>query len=167
MTAAVQQVEPAAARPQVQSSYVTFWIGDQLFGISIARAHDVFALSRITPVPLAPPEVRGLINLRGRVVTAFDMRCRLDLPHQPIGAGTMAIGLELGSDGYALVVDRIGEIVWVEPNALYETPIHLDPRWAELAQGVHRLETGILIILDVDALLAIDPKLPNKKEMSQ
>ncbi len=146
--------------PRDRQSFVTATIAGQLFGIPIGRAHDVFNLGAVTPVPLAPPDVLGLMNLRGRVVTALDIRQRLGLPPASLESGAMAIGIETGGDAFGLVVDRIGEIVAVDGGSLENNPAHLDPAWAELSCGIHRLETELLLVLDVDAMLETAPVTP-------
>src|SRR4051794_27380272 len=89
----------------LMTEYVTVTIGDHLFGLPIFRVQDVFVPDRLTRVPLAPPEVAGILNLRGRVVTAIDMRSRLDLGARDKGAPVMAIGIELRAESYGLLVD--------------------------------------------------------------
>ena len=86
-------------------------IGDHLFGLPIFRVQDVFVPDRLTRVPLAPPEVAGILNLRGRVVTAIDMRSRLDLGARAKDAPVMAIGIELKGESYGLLVDSVGEVM--------------------------------------------------------
>src|SRR5215472_93373 len=87
------------------TEYVTVTIGDHLFGLPIFRVQDVFVPDRLTRVPLAPPEVAGILNLRGRVVTAIEMRSRLDLGARDKTAPVMAIGIELRGESYGLLVD--------------------------------------------------------------
>ncbi len=148
-------------------SFVTATVADQLFGIPIGRAHDVFNLTSVTPVPLAPPDVLGLMNLRGRVVTALDVRQRLGYSPTALGPGAMAIGIESGGDAFGLVVDRIGEIVTVDRGAIDDNPVHLDPTWAELSRGVYRLESELLVVLDVDAMLETAPPVPETLRASE
>src|SRR6187401_1116730 len=95
----------------VTTEYVTVTIGDHLFGLPISRVQDVFVPARLTQVPLAPPEVAGILNLRGRVVTAIDMRSRLDLGARAKDAPVMAIGIEVRSESYGLLVDSVGEVM--------------------------------------------------------
>ncbi|KST60452.1 chemotaxis protein CheW [Methylobacterium sp. GXS13] len=137
--------------------YVTVYVGDTLFGLAIERVHDVFVPSGVTPVPLAPNEIVGLLNLRGRVVTALCLRRRLGLPDaEPQGdkaSPKMAIGLEQGGETFALVVDGVGEVLKLGADSREAVPINLDPRWRNLATCVHRLDGRLLVILDVDALL--------------
>ena len=91
--------------------YVTVTVGDQLFGLPIERIHDVFIPTSMTPVPLAPPEIVGLLNLRGRVVTALCVRKRLGMPAREAGAEAMAVGLEYNGESYGLLVDSVGEVL--------------------------------------------------------
>jgi purine-binding chemotaxis protein CheW len=141
-----------------EQEYVTVFIGDQLFGIPIDRVHDVFIASAITTVPLSPKEIRGLLNLRGRVVTAMCMRSRLGLPDRADAVDDMAVGLEHGGESYGLLVDHVGEVLKLPVAALEANPVHLDPRWAALSKGVHRLDGKLLIIFDVDAVLSYEPE---------
>ena len=139
--------------------FVTVFVGETMFGLAINRVHDVFIPTGITPVPLAPPEIVGLLNLRGRVVTAICLRRRLGMagtaPAAASGGTTgMAIGLEQGGETFGLVVDGVGEVLKLGAETHEAVPINLDARWRDLALGVHRLDGRLLIILDVDGLLA-------------
>src|SRR5262252_8541360 len=93
------------------TEYVTVMLDGQLFGLPISRVQDVFVPDRLTRVPLAPPEVAGILNLRGRVVTAIEMRARLDLGTRAPGRPVMAIGIELKGESYGLLVDAVGEVM--------------------------------------------------------
>jgi purine-binding chemotaxis protein CheW len=136
--------------------YVTFTVGEQLFGLPIDRVHDVFIASSITRVPLSPSEVVGLLNLRGRVVTATCMRRRLGLPsdEQAGYEQKMAVGIEHAGESFGLLVDNVGEVMRLPIASLEPNPVHIDPRWAVLSEGVHRLDGRLLIILSVDSLLS-------------
>ena len=132
------------------TEYVTVVIGDQLFGLPISRVQDVFVPERLTRVPLSPPEVAGVLNLRGRIVTAIDMRRRLDLGPRSDNQPLMAIGIELRNESYGLLVDSVGEVMKFPAGACEPKPVNLDARWASIASGVIRLEGQLLVILDVD-----------------
>lgn len=136
--------------------YVTVMVADQIFGLPIDRVHDVFIASSLTDVPLAPPEIVGLLNLRGRVVTAMDLRRRLGLPDRDGSDREMAVGLEHQGESYGLLVDAVGEVMKLNPDSREPNPVHMDQRWVKLSRGVHRLDDKLLIILDVDAVLAFD-----------
>jgi purine-binding chemotaxis protein CheW len=136
--------------------YVTVHVADQMFGLPIDRVHDVFIASSLTAVPLAPREIVGLLNLRGRVVTAMCLRRRLALPDRGATEREMAVGLEHQGEAYGLLVDGVGEVMKLDPEGIEPNPVHMDGRWVKLSRGVHRLDGQLLIILDVDAVLAFD-----------
>lgn len=136
--------------------FVTVMVADQMFGLPIDRVHDVFIAVSLTAVPLAPREIAGLLNLRGRVVTAIDLRRRLGLPDSSEDGDDMAVGLEQGGESYGLLVDSVGEVMKLAGETHEPSPVHMDPRWVRLSNGVHRLADRLLIILDVDAVLAFD-----------
>jgi purine-binding chemotaxis protein CheW len=143
---------PANAGAEIE--YVTLNIADQLFGLPITEVHEVFTAHQITRVPLAPHAVRGLLNLRGRVVTAVCLRTVLDLPdlegvHEP-----MAIGVESDDESFALLVDRIGDVMRLPVTSLEPNPIHMNDEWQVLSRGVHRLDGSILVILDLAKIIA-------------
>lgn len=134
------------------AQYVTVRITEQLFGLPIERVHDVFMPDSITRVPLSPSGVAGVLNLRGRIVTAIDMRNRLDLP--PSDTQTrMAVGVENKGESYGLIIDSVGEVLDLPKDSREPNPANLDPRWAEVSAGVHRLDGELLVILDVDQVL--------------
>lgn len=136
--------------------YVTVMVADQIFGLPIDRVHDVFIASSLTEVPLAPREIVGLLNLRGRVVTAMDLRRRLGLPDRSGSDREMAVGLEHQGESYGLLVDSVGEVMKLPPQTREPNPVHMDQRWVKLSRGVYRLDDKLLIILDVDAVLSFD-----------
>lgn len=133
--------------------YVTVFIGGQLFGLPIGRVQDVFSPDRLTRVPLAPREVAGVLNLRGRIVTAIDMRVRLGLPPLDTGRPPMAVGIDHGGEAYGLLIDQVGEVMKLPVAGREPNPANLDPRWAEISDGVHRLDGQLLVVLDVEVTL--------------
>lgn len=141
--------------------YVTVMVGDQMLGLPIGRVHDVFIATRVTPVPCAPNEIVGLLNLRGRVVTALCMRKRLGRPvdlecDADEKCELVAVGIDDGGEAYALIVDAVGEVMRLDQSTFEPVPVHLDRSWAALAAGVHRLDGRLLVVLDVDAVLRLD-----------
>src|SRR5919206_1230790 len=133
--------------------YVTVLIGDQLFGLPISRVQDVFMPDRMTRVPLAAPEIAGVLNLRGRIVTAIDMRRRLGLPPRDDNKPSMAVGIDLNGESYGLLIDTVGEVMKLGETTLEQNPVNLDPRLARVSGGVHRLDGQLMVILDVDSVL--------------
>lgn len=140
--------------------YVTVVIGSQLFGLPISQVHDVFVPEKVTQVPLAPPEVEGVLNLRGRIVTAINMRRKLHLKPNDADQGMMAVGIEYKGESYGLVIDAVGEVLNLPRKEMEANPSNLDFRWAEISGGVHRLDGRLMVVLDVDRLLSslIEPK---------
>jgi len=141
------------------TDYVTFTTAGQLFGLPIERVQDVFKPSRMTRVPLAGPEIAGVLNLRGRIVTLVDMRARLGLPKNDDGKPAMAVGVDLRGESYGLLIDQIGEVLRLPDDGREENPVNLDPRMAKLAGGVHRLDGQLMVVLDVDRVLEMTPDM--------
>ena len=133
--------------------YVTVMIGGQLFGLPISRVQDVFMPDRITRVPLSAPEIAGVLNLRGRIVTAIDMRRRLGLPPRADDKPSMAVGIELKGESYGLLIDSVGEVMKLSEDTRESNPVNLDARLARVSGGVHRLDGQLMVILDVDFVL--------------
>jgi purine-binding chemotaxis protein CheW len=133
--------------------YVTVMIGDQLFGLPISRVQDVFMPDRITRVPLSAPEIAGVLNLRGRIVTASDMRRRLGLGPRTDDKPSMAVGIELKGESYGLLIDTVGEVMKLGEETREPNPVNLDGRLARVSGGVHRLDGQLMVILDVDQVL--------------
>jgi purine-binding chemotaxis protein CheW len=133
--------------------FVTLRLNDQLFAIDASAVHDVFQPLGVTPVPLAGGEIAGVLNLRGRIVTAVCARRRLGLPAAADETETIAVGLEIGGDSYGLIVDSVEELRVIDTDELLPPPRGLPPRWADVVQGVCRLETELLIVLDTQRLL--------------
>lgn len=139
-----------------QNMFVTMTVADQVFGIPVLKVQDVLGPQKIARVPLAPPEVLGSLNLRGRIVTAVDVRIRMGLPRLENNKQSMSIVVDHGGELYSLVVDRVGEVMSL-PSADFErNPSTLDPRWQEVSGGIYRLEGTLLVVLDVSRLLRFD-----------
>jgi purine-binding chemotaxis protein CheW len=136
--------------------YVTVTVDQHLFGLPIARVQDVFVPEKLTRVPLAMPEIAGVLNLRGRIVTAIDMRRRLGLPARQDEAAPIAVGIEVNGESYGLLVDTVGEVIPLAKEACEPNPINLDRRLAEVASGVYRLDGQLLVVLEVDRVLDLN-----------
>ena len=133
--------------------FVTFSISGQLFGIPVLQIQDVLSSYRITRIPLAPREIAGSLNLRGRVVTAIDVRLRLGLPPRPADADSMSIVAENGGELYSLMVDSVGEVLALPQNAYERNPPTLDAKFRAFSDGIYRLDDQLLVVLDVNRLL--------------
>ena len=138
------------------SEYVTFTTAGQLFGLPIGRVQDVFKPANMTRVPLAGPEIAGVLNLRGRIVTAIHLSSRLDLQSHAQGMAPMAIGIESGAESFGLLVDSVGEVLKLPDSEREANPINLDRELARVSAGVFRLDGQLLVVLDVDRVLDLN-----------
>lgn len=146
--------EPALRGEQ---EFVSVYIGDHMFGMAVSEIHDVFTPQAITPVPKAHRDVAGVLNLRGRIVTAIDARARLGLPpREPSDPPVKAVGIEKGGESYGLVIDRVGEVLRLPDETFEANPVNLDLRWQSVTRGVYRMDGRLLIILDIDRILDLD-----------
>ncbi len=147
---------PTSGPAGAMCTYVTLMLADQLCGVPVLAVRDVLADQVIARIPLAPREVAGNLNLRGRIVTAIDLRQRLRLPRREAGAPSMSIVTEQGSELYALLVDQVSEVVSLPAEGLERNPPTLPALWAEHSVGIYRLDERLLVVLDVDRLLKLD-----------
>lgn len=140
------------------TAFVTFTAADHYFGIPVNRVQDILTPDTIAGVPLGPPEVRGLINLRGRIVTVIDVRTRLSLGASTATGPKKCVTVESEGEFYTLLVDTVGDVVSLRENRREPNPATLDPLWRELADGVFRSGDRLLVTLDVERLLNIRAK---------
>lgn len=145
----VNEKASLAQASAMQKQFVTMRVGTQRFGISVMAVQDVIRKQRITPVPLAPTIVAGALNLRGRIVTAIDMRKRLGLETYPDPDKIMKIVVEYQHELYALMVDAVGDVLTLSLGSIEKTPANLDETWKQVAAGVHKLDKELLVILDI------------------
>ena len=143
----------AAGASDETEEFVTFTIGGQLFGIPVLQIQDVLSSYQITPVPLAPPEITGSLNLRGRVVTAMDLRLRLGLSARAKEAESMSIVAENEGELYSLMVDSVGEVLALSQSEYERNPPTLDAKFRTFSDGIYRLDKQLLVVLDVNRLL--------------
>jgi purine-binding chemotaxis protein CheW len=132
---------------------VTVFVNGQLFGLPIQHIRDVFTVTDMTRVPLASDFVAGLYNLRGHVLTMLSMRAFLNLEAAARLEDQTAVGIEWKGESLGLLVDSVGEVMTFARAAREANPANLDPRWANLAAGVFRLDNGLLVELSLDQLL--------------
>lgn len=136
------------------AEYVTSTSARQLFGLPIERVQDVFKINHITRVPLAGPEIAGVLNLRGRIVTAINLGNRLELESRSNDTlPPMAIGIESGAESFGFLVDAVGEVLKLDESERETIPINIDRKLARVASGVFRLDGQLLVVLDVDRVL--------------
>ncbi len=153
-TSPVDEVEEST-----RGMFLTMTVADQLFGIPVLAVQDILSTQRITRVPLAPPEVLGSLNLRGRIVTAIDVRTRLGIPaptEKPDEEENMSVVVDHDGELYSLVIDKVGEVMSLPETDYEQKPATLDPRWQEVSSGIYRLKDRLLVVLDVASLLRLD-----------
>lgn len=127
---------------------------DQTIGLPVDCVKTVFHVDNLTPVPLAPAEVAGLVNLRGRIVTTLHLdRCLWLDPSKGARADRLAVGVEHNGEVYALLIDATDDVVAIREDDRIRCPAHIDPRLRELLSGCYRIGQDFLSILDVGALL--------------
>jgi len=138
--------------------FVTIRLAGQLLGIPVLLVQDVIRLQNMTRVPLSPPWVAGVLNLRGRIVTAIDLRERLGMAKRREGEkAAMSVVVDFKGESYSLIIDSVGEVLSL-PDALFEkNPVTLDQRWREVSDGIYRLDDELLVVLDVRRVLDLDP----------
>ena len=141
---------------ETQEELLTVFIAGQQFGISILQIQDVLRTQRITPVPLSSPEIEGALNLRGRIVTAIDVRKRLKLPQNNKEHERMNVVVEHDGELFSLLIDKVGDVLRLDKALFDKVPQTLDAVWREIALGIYRLDGNLLIVLDVSKLLNFD-----------
>ena len=135
------------------TEYVTAMIGGQLFGLPIARVQDVFMPDRMTQVPLSSPDIADSPTL------TVNRRCRLGVPQQKSEQPAMAIGIECRGESYGLLIDDIREVMTLPDSMLETNPINLDPLLAQVSSGVIRLDSQLLVVLDIDRVLQVSAQI--------
>ncbi len=139
---------------------VSIRLGEQTFGVPVMKAQDIIAQVAINAIPLAPVEVAGSLNLRGRIVTAIDMRRRLNMPARHEGESFMCVIVERSGELYALLVDDVGDVLWLADDTFEPTPVTLSACWRALCSGLYRLPGELLLVLDVDKVLSLNAAVP-------
>lgn len=135
------------------SDILTVMLGDQIFGVPILQVQDVLKHQAVTRVPLAPPEIAGSMNLRGRIVTAIRVRARLGLSVVDEHVREMSIVVEDEGELYSLIFDSVGDVLNLGINDYEPNPSTLDPKFREVSDGIYRLSDKLLVVLDIAKLL--------------
>jgi purine-binding chemotaxis protein CheW len=145
-------VEPGtlAATAAARLKLVTVRVGEQRIGIPIDKVRDVFMAPVIAAVPLAPPHVAGLVNLRGKIVTVLSLRAVMG--YRPRPEAQTVIGLDWQAEAFGLLVDRVGEVIDVPADELERNPPNLDSHWSTFSAGIRRQKDGLLLQLDIAKL---------------
>ena len=130
--------------------YCTFFLDGHFFGIDVLEVQEVIRYQDMTRVPLAPAVVRGLINLRGQIVTAIDLRRRLELPERPADQSPINVVVHTDDGAVSLLVDEIGDVLEVTEKAFERPPETLRGTARELIRGAYKLPNQLLLILDTE-----------------
>lgn len=150
---ALRGIHDTAVSTGTTNELLTVMVDQQIFGIPILQVQDVLGTQTVTRVPLAPPEIVGSLNLRGRIVTAIQVRKRLGLPPAPENVTGISIVVEFESELYSLIFDRVGDVMNLNIDDYEPNPSTLDPHFRQVADGIYRLHDQLLVVLDVPKLL--------------
>ena len=135
------------------NQYVSFWVDDQLLGVPVNAVQEVLNPQTIALTPHARPEIAGLLNLRGQVVTAVNLRKRMGLPDLEEKQNSMNVVLRHKDESFSLLVDEVGDVINVPAETMEPVPHTLEAHWKTVTRGVFRLEERLFIILNVEAIL--------------
>lgn len=145
---------------QTESQFCTFHLGELFLGVDVLRVQEVIRPQPMTRVPLAHPVVRGLINLRGQIVTALDLRRRLALPDAPTDRPAMNVVVQSDEGAVSLLVDEIGEVLTVSDELFEQPPETLRGEARELLLGAYKLTERLLLILDPERAISLPGHSP-------
>jgi purine-binding chemotaxis protein CheW len=135
--------------------FSTFYLDGLWFGIKVEEIQEVLRYQDITPVPLAPPAILGLINLRGQIITAIDLRRRLGLSELAVSRQSINIVVRGGEDTASFIVDTLGEVVEVGQETLETPPDTIDAASRVLIRGVHKLKDGLMHIVNTEEAMRL------------
>jgi purine-binding chemotaxis protein CheW len=135
--------------------YLTVQIDGQMFGIEAMTVQDILSPREIAKIPLAPIEVAGSINLRGRIVTAVDVRLRLGMPVAKDPEKSMNVVVDVDGELYSLLVDKVGDVLSMSSKTYERNPTNLNENWRDFAQGVHRLDGNLMVVCDVEKIIRL------------
>jgi purine-binding chemotaxis protein CheW len=151
MTSAAQ-VLPSQRSVSEDINTLTVVANGEVFGLPIQMVQTIFRISSLSPVPLGPPDVAGLVNLRGKIVTAVSLRRRLKMDNDVVEPNALAIGIEHKGEYFCLVVDSVGEVLSLDEGKRIPIPPHFDPERLRLTTEFYRAGTVLIPVLDVNAL---------------
>ncbi len=135
--------------------YATFFLDDLFFGVEVCRVQEVLRHQEMTRIPLAPDVVEGLINLRGQIVTAVDMRQKFGLTRRPAGRSPMNMVVRTDDGAASLLVDEIGDVIEAPEDSFELPPDNVPGARRELIDGVYKLPHGLLMVLNTERVLAV------------
>ena len=139
--------------------YCTFYLGDQYFGLDVLKVQEIVRHQPLTRVPLAHEIVRGLINLRGQIVTAIDLRRRLELPESTEHNEPVNVVVQTDDGAVSLLVDEIGDVLEVSEESFERPPETLQGSSRDLIRGAYKLDGKLLVILDPELIINVPDEL--------
>lgn len=137
--------------------FATFFVDNLYLGVEVLRVQEVLRSLEITRVPLADRAIEGLINLRGQIVTAIDLRARLDLPPRPRDRAPMHVVIRTEDGAVSLLVDEIGDVIETDPRTFERAPETLTGEGRALISGVYKLDEHLMLVLDTARTVALGP----------
>lgn len=141
-----------AHQSTTDTQYATFYVGDLLLGLPLSQVREIIRHQHVTNVPHAPPFVRGVINLRGEVVTVVDQATLLDLPQSEITGNSRTVIIQWDGDQVGLTVDRIADIISIPNSEITPPPANVNGADGRRFRGVYTTENQIVVILKLDEL---------------
>ncbi len=151
----MHDIAEETALDSISKDYLTIMIAGQRFGIEVLQVQDVLREQKVTRIPLASSEVAGSLNLRGRIVTAIDVRKKLNLPDRQEGDTSMSVVVEHEDELFSLIIDRVGEVISLKNEVFEKNPGTLDSAWKDISTGIYQLQDDLLVIVDVSKLLDV------------
>jgi purine-binding chemotaxis protein CheW len=149
---AAAAVQYAADVPSAgDESYFTVFAGGEAFGLSVLHAQTIFRITSVTPVPMGPADIVGLVNLRGKIVTAVSLRRRLGIPVDDL-QNSLAIAIEHKGENFALMVDEVGDVLSLDASMKVQVPPHFDPVRSRFMSGLYRVGTLLIPALNISAI---------------
>jgi purine-binding chemotaxis protein CheW len=133
----------------------TFFLKDLFFGVEVEKVQEVIRYQEMTRIPLAPAVIAGLINLRGQIVTAIDLRRQLELPARTKDQLPMNVVIRRDDGPISLLVDEIGEVVEVEEDSFEDPPDTLETQRREFLRGIYKLKENLLLLLDTEKAVSV------------
>lgn len=145
-----------------QLQLATFYVADLCLALEIAQIQEIIRNINVTPVPNAPPEVNGVINLRGEVTTVVDLRSVLRLPTLEMRTDMRTLVVRSQGESIGLIVDRVGDITAVDPQAIMPSPPNVGSVAGQFFRGVCPRESEIIVVLDLEQALSTSPSHRNQ-----
>lgn len=159
----LEMTDPRTADGTANRQFATFLLDEYYFGVEVLRVQEVIRYQDMTRVPLAPNVVQGLINLRGQIVTAIDLRRRLDLPERADGVQPMNVVVRTSDGVVSLLVDEIGDVIETRQTDFEAAPETINGAARELVTGVYKLKDRLLLALDVERATSLEAEHTNDR----